>query len=323
MALFGRSALSWFKITLFYCVYYTLLGFLFTFFLNSYWGGLPEPGSRPRINTRTDQPGAGVWPFTSIIGTEADGDDNKLTLSMDLSKEQDSFYVDSLNNFTKTYDNSDASVCVNDDVYVKTCKVPNADLVTPAKVNEWVQNRTPVVIIALNKIIGWNPLNRALAFPDIGANFEVNSVYVRCHESLVSGDTVKDSTFKFEYVGDKGISSNYFPYMAKDLGSIPESLKVRYQKPFIAIKILPTKSKVESSFIDSWETKMHFFRCEIDADNISKPATDEYLAADPKAKAYSADLTKLGIGFVTFGLSYSDDAAAVNQFYVDAENAST
>merc|ERR1711997_250844 len=63
----GRDGRSWAKILAFYAVYYTFLGFLFYgFTITWYLGSNTTPvGGAPIVrNSRLDQPGAAVHPFT-------------------------------------------------------------------------------------------------------------------------------------------------------------------------------------------------------------------------------------------------------------------
>lgn len=61
----GRTGKSWFKILLFYTLYYAFLSVLFVFSIRIYQGYLPK--DRSRIMTRVDQPGMTVFPHNKMI----------------------------------------------------------------------------------------------------------------------------------------------------------------------------------------------------------------------------------------------------------------
>jgi len=336
--LLGRTALSWAKILGYYCVYYSILACLSYTYIHTYQGHLPVPGEGgPKIRSRTDMPGAAVYPFNSIENAE-DGDNNIVTLSTDIKKEQSKLYISTLEEFVKTYTVADSETSANktvytctdtDDITSKTCKVPNSNFFKNETIKDSVLNMSPYVTIALNKVINWHPLNKALWDDQVSKDFTnsqdfkfiKNAVYFDCYESDISGAHIEEkntkdsenagktptkesikSNFNVDLVGiEKMILPKYFPYLGLDMRS--ETNKIPYLKPFVIAQVKSTSNN-ETLIKEHWGSSTHYFRCNIDADNIQSPRVGLAFENNPEDKGWSNDLSKLVLGYVQFGIKY-------------------
>lgn len=315
--LFGRDAKSWLRITVFYIIYYSLLAIIMYLFVTQYQATLPEVGkSKPKIVTRVDEPGTGAFPFVQI--PDKVDKDNQLILDTTGSGTDGSkAYVKEFKAFAESYNGGD--VCTGEDVKSKTCKVKNAELITDLNIQKWLADKTPVVGLGLNKVIGWKPVSYNLnvkyeSYDNNAPVFTKNSVNVKCYETDVGGYLIKNSNFEITFLenSQSSITEEYFPYMGKDKLSGDELIK--YNKPFVLVQI---KSKAG---VDAWgEIKKDnegkeisdkktpsFFSCYWDANNLSTPSFPETWADDENVKNWSMELEKMAIGITKFSIMFQD-----------------
>jgi len=315
----GRTTQSWAKILGFYAVYYTFLACLIYFTVTQYSDSLVQPGKdvSSYINTRHDQPGAGVYPFNSFV---KDGDDSVIQLSTSEDKNKGKNMNADYRTYTEeflakyTANSESAVVCENpEDVLTKTCKVANSLTLQQAVTNleDLVKEQTPIFMFALNKNFKWEPINNNKKLADNNVPFVKNSVEAECFEATNDGARVENSMFDVELLGEKLIRPNHFPYVANDKGK--EGDAVPYNKPFLVGKIgLSSAAQAEGKSIkQAWklaDKQTHkIFRCEFSADNVEKPVTGEkFFKAPASTQSWSNDLTKLGMGFTQFGFNYLD-----------------
>lgn len=298
--LLGRDANSWIRILGFYAVYYSFLGFLIYFAVGQYASRMPAVGgSAPKIVTRTDMPGAGVWPFHSIDASN-DKDGELHLSSKNENAEGNDLYRTHLTEFFESYANDEAVSCKlpENNPEKNTCKVPNASFLSEQDINQSIKDKKPIVAVAVNKVFNWNPINRSNKLDN--GQFVANSVQMRCFETGSDGSPVENSKFSVSVIGtEKAILPSYYPYTAQD--KLAEGEAIQYNKPFLLAQINPLE---DDAWVLNTDQKLKYFRCELLADNIQKPlvGADFYQASDA-VKSWSNDLNKLGIGFVQFAFT--------------------
>lgn len=318
----GRDAASWTRITIFYIVYYTLLGFIVTFTIRGYAHvRLENPGEKSSlIHTRLDQPGGHVIPMNQISDA-VDGENQIRLSSKNADGAHNGIYIHAFKKYAEAAQASSkkGQDCLKNKKDDSICKVSNADLITEENLKKWIADETPVFGLALNKLVGWTPVNHKLDSQLIGDNvsFVKDAVYAHCYETDASGSAIEDSNFEVKPLAgsEDHLGPQYFPYHAKDM-NVKESERVEWNRPFMLYQI----SK-KNSTIDSWCTaedsdckkahhyshdKPFYFSCYWDAQNIDRPRRPEEWAANENVKAWSTDLEKLGVGVTKFSVMYVD-----------------
>jgi len=308
----GRTGASWAKILTFYAVYYTFLAGLIYFTVTIYADSLAaRPGQgKPKISTRTDQPGASVFPFQTIDASiDQDGElflnDNKAAAA----------YNKALSDLALQYDaaNAGAQDCRRTDITVNKCRVSNAKKLSDLgikgkneKTNEdeysfqnTIDSKKPLFAITLNKLIGWTPVNTKNLVPN-GKNFVKNSVQFDCFEFDPKKGR-QEGNFNIDFLGDDYLASEFFPYHAKDKLET-ESSRQAYNKPMVVAQISEARA---GAWAEGSDKKL--FRCHVLAENIDRPLLEEEIA-DESDRSWSTDLTGLKIGYVQFGYSFSGSA---------------
>lgn len=303
----GRTRASWFKIGVFYIIYYSFLSALIYFTVTTYANNLKQPGARAgTINTRLDQPGASIEPLNLIQDSQEN--QNYLDAEKEDGRENKAF-VEKFQEFEESYiTNKTVSVCRKGDVANKCCKIPNLAKIDTDAVRQSIKDYSPIFTIQMNKRFGWTPFNKE-GQPNYPSPFVADSIQVTCRESQSDGAEVDKSQFKVENIGiEKAILPKYFPYHAKDKLDEEDPDFVAYNKPFLVFQIKPEDGAKSWKFKGDVKKQMKYFRCEIFADNIERPLTGTafYDDASDNEKSWSNDLTKLGVGFVQFGFSYTD-----------------
>lgn len=297
----GRDAKSWFKILLFYAIYYTFLFcLLYAFTFMWYEGTMPkvDQGNKPYTDTRLDQPGAAVHPFKE---TYEDADRQELTLNSNLKDKMTKQYVDDFVKFIDNHNatlNKDAVWCSEETKHSAKQSICKTAEIKREQVENWIKAKTPPVAIDMNKVIGWKPFNQLNTnFPE-GARRVKNAIYFDCYEyDKQKAEQVSKAVTKFEFkvvnpVTGKfspelkypAITPNYFPFLGdKDKQPI-------YNKPFATLLVKNT---------GKWDAdKFYNFRCLVLADNIDAPVLGSDHPRD-------MDLLKLGVGHADFGFKFT------------------
>jgi len=278
----GRTAGSWAKILGFYCVYYGFLACLFYFGLSYYQGGLPAVGGAPKIVTRLDQPGIGVYPFY----TYRDDRDNLEWPLKTADSDANMHYVKHLQEFLAKYDQENAAEC-EVSAAGQRCKINNFAIAKAleSNVSERLRNKKPYVFLSANKIYNWRPISSEasdeLSIQD--NQFRKNSIYFDCYE--VDGTEVVHNNTRFDIKPVAGseefLASELFPFTGNQ----------NYQKPFVIYEIVPKEGG------EGWGVGVnHQFRCDAIADNIEGPKKGDFNEQNAQAKN--------GIGFAKFGFKY-------------------
>lgn len=269
----GRDAASWGKILGFYFIYYSFLAVLFYGTLAVYQSKLPVlDGNGPLIKSRLDQPGAGVWPHNDFRDDADNRDFNLIKNAEDYIEHSEAFvakYEDPV-----TYSKSNIQ-----QIYEPGNLIQKIDFAKK------IEEGKPVVFIALNKLIGWSPINSGKMPENTPANsFIKDAVYFDC-KNIRDAEIIDD----FEVVPIEG-TTNYIEskwYTFNPAISPPSG----YKKPFVAMEV---RSRGEANIKDG---KVHEFKCAILADNIQGPPKEAWFDEQhPQAK--------VKIGTVNFGFSY-------------------
>jgi len=194
--LLGRTAGSWFKILVFYAIYYSLLGVLF-------WGSVvllekrvvtfstkdpAKPIAKPYLNSRTDQPGMAVYPHSSF---REDDENQEFSLSVDQQAKKND-YEKEMKKFLEKYTYDDLKKFFGDNwaekiPFVKEngqkldpkCDTENCEidgnakvvldsekLKTAAKLGNNGITAEPYVFVGLNKVIDFK-IQSVLNFDDL------------------------------------------------------------------------------------------------------------------------------------------------------------
>jgi len=305
----GRDGKSWARILAFYAVYYTFLGFLFYgFTITWYLGSHTTPvGGAPIVrNSRLDQPGAAVHPFTERM---EDGAVNKLVFGN--GKEgtiTPQAYCDSLAEFyeSKAELNEEATDCsILGNAKGSTCQVStalkladNADFngrdLNSAICESYLKESKPMFAIDVNKIVNWTPSAEGIGFD--------------CYEyDTKSGEKLEEQNFEFVWTSASDrIAAYYYPFAgvsSRQLVKLPIdartserdsescdtdecSVNVPYNKPFVGGYVKGEFNSIAGNM----------FRCDVINAKINR-----FAGLSQEAQA---DLRKLGIGFVEFGFKF-------------------
>merc|ERR1712150_290898 len=132
----GRSAKSWIKITIFYVIYYTFLGCLMYFSLGLYKNNLLDNYEKPKIRTRTDQPGMSAIPANNVHKDKL----NKNFAFDPSKKESYESYVNEIEKFISKYDEN-----------VKK-------QFSPEVVKSYYEQGKILYFLRINKVIDWLPV---------------------------------------------------------------------------------------------------------------------------------------------------------------------
>lgn len=287
----GRTFGSWVRILAFYAVYYTFLFCLFyAFTIYWYQGTLPEAGSgtRPYIGTRLDQPGCQVYPLKQLQDYKEGPHPKKISIKMGGDSKLN-HYVSSAEYNAELYSHLQAKVGQFDcktqqsaqDAKGKqsNCQVPDGP--TKQQIDNQMQAHKPMVSFEVNRIIGWKPINNH------PIRFTCTAFNVK--EGVEAADK---ADWKFESaLVESTIPSYYYPFLGQ---SEDEAVKKEYgyTKPYVAFYISYKNGK-------AWtKGEYHNFRCNVIADNISQ------LSGKKQPTAADADLIKLAVGVVEFGIKF-------------------
>lgn len=232
----GRDGASWGKVSLFYAVFYTCLASFFVGMLAVFVSFMPRDrptyyGESSTMNARGLNPGLGFRPMIDV--------ENDLIAFnpqiIDNPKTGYEKYVRNLKHFLDAKyapipndQSSDVIKCVDGLTYDtelekgRSCEFDSKTLFKDTDCTEensfGYKTHRPCVLIKLNKIISWTPVNAAKS----------NGVEIRCAgESSADRDNLKNVTFHsasaLNSVGSGFIDRKFFPFFAQKT----------YRQPFL------------------------------------------------------------------------------------------
>jgi len=252
---FGRTGLSWFKITVFYLIFYFFLAcfFLFCYYLFSLTLSDKKPRWLGNENIIGTNPGIGFRPMP-------DPNKNEMSSLIWINGHKDateSFWSDQLDEFLDKYENQTGKVCsfANGNVAdeQESCDIDVSEIPECNSANNNYGYTgaagTPCVLIKLNKIFDWKPepyladdlkLAEDRGMPEFlqakikelsGTN-EVQTTWISCEgENHHDREFVSSKDLKYWAPGFKeqfpGIPNYYFPYAMQEKG---------YESPFVFVQ---------------------------------------------------------------------------------------
>jgi len=357
----GRTAGSWARILFFYTIYYSLLTALILVTVDKWSSNLPQPGSDeknyalPRINTRLDQPGVAAYPMTAIPAYVDKDPLLKLTDEVSFTKENvmekdydwkkelhevehgSFWYVKTMLDFANSYPKKGID-CKND-VKKHNCAVENASKITFDTLVKSLNDKKPMVALAINKKIGWKPITKNANFlgPNKtdedhdgkkyrNSNFVANSVFAHCFDINTKendGKVSSDPSFVIKPVegSPDNIGPEFFPYDGRDEkrqdGGLfsrgkktVEATSKKFSNPFILVQVEPVKTEEGG---DPWVPKPNDkkkiegfkFACYFKADNVEHPAYVEQYENDKKMRHWSEEMKKMNVGYLDFTFSFT------------------
>lgn len=288
--LLDRSFSSWIKILAFYAVYYSFLAVLFIGFLRLYKDqrvAIPGAGKKPTVNTRLGQPGMAVHPFNYVEAHKEDCNIvKKQVVTVELSPTGLAGHK-----CTKMYMDALAKIhsMRSGETGTKSANIPE---ITAEKVEKSIADKEPIIVMDLNKVIGWTPVNNR---PKIQ---ERNAVNFQCSEIDATGAPVEGGA-TVELIGKETyLKASSFPFNG-EASTVPEFKSLfaftpvrkekskfsTYSKPFVVGKVKGLK-----------EGKLTEIRCSVLLDNI--PTADGDSAVQTALDAHGVGSYKFGIKLV-------------------------
>ena len=146
----GRTFESWFKITIFYAIYYSCIGAFAYYFVGGYQAEfMTLPGSsdtaRPNTQNRVATPGLATYPKLEKIVLDAD-------------RQNAISYMDEINEYLMSYANDSSSKADIAPAKLGKCSpVCVSDSCEETPLLQSYENGEPCIIYSLNKVIGWRP----------------------------------------------------------------------------------------------------------------------------------------------------------------------
>lgn len=229
----GRTAKSWFQITVFYIIFYALLATFWlgclTLFLKTLDPKVPRfygEGTIVGVN-----PGVGYQPWLE------ENPDSTLVKFNIRNQTTYAKYVATLNNYMAKYNNTEG---------VRECTgtESNADMVTDKdaepcafdtsiftknqcgpKNDYGFKTGSPCIILSLNRLIGWRPVDYpANSIPEeVKSRYKPGDIAFNCKGA---GHVDTEHIGKLKYIPESGINGRYYPYI----------FTKEYQQPIAMVK---------------------------------------------------------------------------------------
>ncbi|KAI6173713.1 Sodium/potassium-transporting ATPase subunit beta family-containing protein [Aphelenchoides besseyi] len=234
----GRTASSWFKITVFYLIFYACLAAFWiaclAAFLKTVDPELPRFYGKGTIIGA--DPGVGYQPWLK------EDPDSTLIRFDPKNPESYAHYVDVLNRYFEKYENNNRTRdCIgaasNSDI-VKDGKLADGndeacrfnlkpfERAGCMKANDYgFKTGTPCVIVSLNRLIGWKPESYAPAEvpKEVAGRYKPGSIAFHCGGTHEVDREVEGN---IEYIPSEGIDGRFYPYAVME----------NYQQPIAMIK---------------------------------------------------------------------------------------
>ena len=277
ITILGRTPRNWAKILSFYVLFYTTISAIAYFYVTYYERTFIHQKCRkdlyakPKTNSRLTQPGSSSVPFGDIkifagnLGNTANADDKKFNSQS---------YVENLISFAneqKKIQKACQKCEKNSSCY--DCDSANLNLLTEKNIKIWAKNYQPVVLLKLNRIIDWKPINKKvdlLEDTNLKENnddemyknfiFKKDSVFVKCYHVNLCGARIPDdvSNFEIKYLKDSQIfingSQGRFPYKGFHSETFLKKLRgeswsnTTYLTQFVPIQISLKERKVAENY---------------------------------------------------------------------------
>lgn len=255
----GRTGLSWFRITIFYIIFYACLAAFWTCMLVVFYQTLANDqpkwtldgsriGSSPGLGFRPSPPEANI--------------DSTLIWFNATRSETTGHWIQNLKDFLKPYNDlsigSNIVHCTNDQNATpdKVCHFPietGQDKICTAERNFGYPEGKPCVLIKLNRIYNWEPVSYVDPPDALKKNlknpFEQNLVYITCTgENSADRDNIGQDV---NYYPQQGIPFNYFPFTNQK----------GYVSPFVFVQFNDIARRVLVNVeCRAWAKNIHFDR---------------------------------------------------------------
>jgi len=192
----GRSATSWFHVTLFYAAYYSLIAVISYYSIMGYQDRMvifpKEKNAIPTTQTRVASPGVGTFPAVDVM-------------TIDSNRVNSVLYIDSINNRLQSIaENDDLKHTIQDNMgeCSPICSSTDVDCKFPPLRKSYASGN-PCIYYQINKVMLWKPyaynsLNSEWVYPRndvegeeigdswvseaVGDNFEQDNVYFYCYD---------------------------------------------------------------------------------------------------------------------------------------------
>ncbi|CAI4229299.1 unnamed protein product [Auanema sp. JU1783] len=228
----GRTAKSWCQITVFYIIFYACLAAFWIACLAIFLNTLDpqEPRYYGKGTIIGINPGVGYQPWLK--------ENPDSTLIKFNTRDENTYkpYIDQLSGYLKRYENitgtrqcqGNASNSELGEIDVEPCRFTLDEFNAAgcgAKNNYGYKEGSPCVVLSLNRLIGWEPLNYpAGSVPEtIKDRYKNGSIAIYC-DGTTEAD--KENIGKPKYIPPQGIDGKYYPYKF-----VPN-----YQQPIAMVK---------------------------------------------------------------------------------------
>ncbi|XP_035213513.1 sodium/potassium-transporting ATPase subunit beta-2-like [Stegodyphus dumicola] len=217
---FGRTGLSWFKITIFYIIFYACLAAFWTCMLVVFYQTLENDQPKWKLDSSRigSSPGLGFRP-----SPPDENIDSTLIWFNATRNETVKYWVDNLNDYLslyKTHDTGNLVQTCRDGQMASSEKVCHVPILTgkeqscsPERQFGYPEGK-PCVLIKLNRIYDWVPESYNEAPPKLAEHlkkeFKKDLVYITC---VGENSADKDNIGDVEYYPAQGIEFKYFPFL--------------------------------------------------------------------------------------------------------------
>jgi len=253
-----RTPLSWAKITVFYCIYYSCLAAFWLACLNIFFLTLPENKAGPKWQKGDgligNNPGVGLRPKNTneridsqmfkLVSSTTDDEDGG-----DGECDKNACYAVRMRKFLEAYDKPamEGYQAFNPTAELGPCGTFPYGFTGP--------NVKPCIVVKFNKIWDWVPTPIDAGDFDLEENKDwpaglkthwedqpnKDNIWVHCEGRNAADKEALDITY---FPDNRGISTKYFPYIG-EFGS-----ENKYHSPLVAIKVDPTNAKGQLMHIE-------------------------------------------------------------------------
>lgn len=268
-----RTPLSWLKITVFYCIYYSCLAGFWTACLYIFFATLPPPVQGPKWTMDSSligvNPGVGLRPRNAdkLIDSQMfvllNGDDNMHPSERLGEGIINADYATRTEQFLKEYDNLDMHADSYQPFDYKTelgeCgRFPYGYVVensTQEHIDAGRNVVAPCIFVKLNNIWDWTPEEydpdtANPAPPEKFAKFMKSekakkgkkgpSVYIDCNGRYAADKEALAAPGGLQYFPEnRAIPISYFPYKGKTRDPVTNVVTKTYHSPLVAVKVKP------------------------------------------------------------------------------------